>query len=297
MPTPDVLNQLVYTFFHRIHPAYPVFDRESFLQLYYANRASPLVLQTIALLGFTIGSDDLVRAAGFSDRVTARKTHFLRAKALYDADYETDRMNLVAVLLLFGFWWASPEGQKDTCFWVGCASMLAQSLGMHRSDESTDEMLAEANMVTRDRHVSAAFGRPYRIRDEDCDVEPLTEEDFTFDTAYDLELIPAHEDFNTLYVIEMSKLAVISNSRPKISQFAVVVFADFICIIVGDVLTAEYSPRSNPQSNLQATLQPEALERRLTEWECALPDQLKIKASDNYSGSSFWACMAQFSYQ
>lgn len=133
MPAPDILNQLVHTFFHRIHPAYPLFDRESFLQSYYANRASPLVLQTIALLGFTIGSDDLVRAAGFSDRATARKTHYLRAKALYDADYETDRMNLVAVLLLFGFWWAGPEDQKDTCFWVGCASMLAQSLGMHRS--------------------------------------------------------------------------------------------------------------------------------------------------------------------
>lgn len=133
LPTPEILNQLVYTFFHRIHPAYPVFDREVFLQSYNANRASPLVLQTIALLGFTIGSEDLFRAAGFNDRATARKTHFLRAKALYDADYEADRMNLVAVLLLFGFWWAGPEDQKDTCYWVGCSSLLAQSLGMHRS--------------------------------------------------------------------------------------------------------------------------------------------------------------------
>lgn len=96
-------------------------------------RASPLVLQTIALLGFTMGSDELVRAAGFSDRCTARKTHYLRAKALYDADYENDRMNLVAVLLLLGFWWASYDDQKDTCYWVGCATTLAQSLGMHRS--------------------------------------------------------------------------------------------------------------------------------------------------------------------
>ena len=133
MPSPDILNQLIHTFFHKIHPAYPVFDREAFLKSYYANQASPLVLQVIALLGFTIGSDDLVRAAGFVDRATARKTHYLRAKALYDADYETDRMNLVAVVLLLGFWWAGPEDQKDTCYWVGCASTVAQSLGMHRS--------------------------------------------------------------------------------------------------------------------------------------------------------------------
>lgn len=85
------------------------------------------------LLGFTIGSNDLIRTAGFSDRATARKTHYLRAKALYDADYETDRMTLAAVLLLLGFWWAGPEDQKDTCYWVACATTLAQQLGMHRS--------------------------------------------------------------------------------------------------------------------------------------------------------------------
>lgn len=133
LPSPDILGRLIYTFFDKIHPAYPVFDREKFTQLYLAGQASPMVLQTICLLGFTIGSDDLVVASGFSDRATARKTHFLRAKALYDADFETDRMNLAAVMLLFGFWWAGPDDQKDTCHWVGCAITFGQSLGMHRS--------------------------------------------------------------------------------------------------------------------------------------------------------------------
>ena len=133
LPASDILRRLIYTFFDKIHPAYPVFDRERFTHLYSTGQASPMVLQTICLLGFTIGSDELVLAAGFTDRATARKTHFLRAKALYDADYESDRMNLAAVMLLFGFWWAGPDDQKDTCHWVGCAVSYAQSLGMHRS--------------------------------------------------------------------------------------------------------------------------------------------------------------------
>lgn len=132
MPSCDVADQLVQAFFHKLHPAYPVFDRQKFTRQYRQGQASPLVLQTIFFLGFTIGSDELVHAAGYRDRATARKTHYLRAKALYDADYENDRMNLVAVLLLFGFWWAGPEDQKDACFWVGCATTFAQSLGMHR---------------------------------------------------------------------------------------------------------------------------------------------------------------------
>lgn len=60
---------------------------------------------------------------------------------------------------------------------------------------------------TRERHASAAFGRPCRIRDEDCDVEFLTNEDFMFDLGYDQSLIPVQQDYHVLYVIEMAKLA------------------------------------------------------------------------------------------
>ncbi|TDZ33276.1 Cutinase transcription factor 1 alpha [Colletotrichum spinosum] len=58
------------------------------------------------MLGFTVGGDGLIQEAGFIDRATARRTHYLRAKALYDADYDNDRLNIAAALLLLGFWWA-----------------------------------------------------------------------------------------------------------------------------------------------------------------------------------------------
>lgn len=133
MPPPEVADQLVRIFFDTTHIAFPVFDRHRFTRLYLQGQASPLVLQTIFLLGFMVGSDDLIQAGGFNDRATARKTYYLRAKALYDADYDADRMNVVACLLLIGFWWAGYDEQKDHCHWVGCATTFAQSMGMHRS--------------------------------------------------------------------------------------------------------------------------------------------------------------------
>jgi hypothetical protein len=90
------------------------------------------VLQTIFFLGFTVGSDKLVHDGGYNSRFEARKTHYLRAKMLYDIDYDPDALHVVAVLLLFGHWWRGPEDQKSTCFWVGCAVNVALEMGLHR---------------------------------------------------------------------------------------------------------------------------------------------------------------------
>ncbi|BCR88967.1 fungal specific transcription factor domain-containing protein [Aspergillus chevalieri] len=230
------------------------------------------------MLGFTVGSENLVRAAGYNDRAVARKTHYLRAKVLYDADYETDRMNLVAVLLLLGFWWAGYEEQKDTCYWVGCATTVAQSFGMHRSTSQCVlgpqiRSLRKRiwwSIYVRDRHTSAAFGRPCRIRDEDCDIEPLTEEDFNFDVDYDERLIPAQRNFHISYALEMSKLV----------------------IILGDILIAEFSPRRAARGS-----DTKELADRLVQWKSKLPVQLRELQPDGSLGASFWASMLHFSYQ
>ncbi|KXH31889.1 hypothetical protein CSIM01_02441 [Colletotrichum simmondsii] len=253
MPAPHIADQLIRPFFEIMHVAYPVFDRENFSRQYRQGQASPLVLQAMFLLGFTVCDDSLIEEAGFTDRATARRTHYLRAKALYDAEYESDHMNLVAVMLLLGFWWAGPEDQKDNCYWVNCAATMAQSLGMHRS------------------HTSAAFGRPCRIRDEDCDIEPLTEEDFEFDKNGDERLIPAQHKYHVAYVMEMAKLTT----------------------ILGDIIVAEFSPRRAMIEKYEA----KALKKELRRWNSSLPAHLSPAPLDGSLGASFWASMVQFTYQ
>lgn len=133
MPSEHVSIQLIQSFFQNFHPANPVIDRQAFTSLYSQGQASPLVLHTIYMVAFTCGPEDLVRVAQYRDRTAARKAHYLRAKALYDADYELDDANLAAALHLLSFWWLGPDDQKDSWYWQGCAVTLVQSLGMHRS--------------------------------------------------------------------------------------------------------------------------------------------------------------------
>ncbi|KAM0424111.1 hypothetical protein ACHAPD_002597 [Fusarium lateritium] len=141
------------------------------------------------LVTFIFCDESLIQEAGFSDRVTARKYHYLRAKTLYDVDHETDRDILAASLHLLGFWWNGPDDQKDAWFWSGCATSYAQSLGLHRS------------------HTAACLGKPCRVRDEDCDIEPVTEADLYFDDVMDDPLIPPQKEYHTAFFIEMSKAA------------------------------------------------------------------------------------------
>ncbi|KAF2018112.1 hypothetical protein BU24DRAFT_491146 [Aaosphaeria arxii CBS 175.79] len=278
MPPKDLCDQLVRTFFQLIHPAYPVFDREQFLELYLEDRASPLVLHTICLLGFTIGNDDLVVSAGFADRDSAREFHYLRAKALYDVGYDEDRLNVVACLLLMGFWWNKSDDHKDTCYWVGCATVLAQNLGLHRASRNGVSRRQQSlrrrvwwSIYVRDRHTAAAFGRPCRIQDIDCDVQPLTELDFTFDSAFDTDLIPAQETYHIDYTLEMARLA----------------------RILGDILVAEFSPGHSSIAEDGTSI----LAGRLSRWKSQIPRSLCLNDPDGTVGASFWAMMLDIAYQ
>ncbi|KAK5202738.1 hypothetical protein LTR41_011513 [Exophiala xenobiotica] len=68
------------------------------------------------------------------------------------------------------------------------------------------------SIYIRDKHTSAALGRPFRINREDCDVEALLEPDFEFDSKVQASIIPAQRKHNIFYVIHMSKLAILRKS-------------------------------------------------------------------------------------
>jgi hypothetical protein len=40
-------------------------------------------------------------------------TFYKRAKALYDANYEDDRVTIVQALVLLGWYWEGPEGKFE----------------------------------------------------------------------------------------------------------------------------------------------------------------------------------------
>ncbi|KAJ3548174.1 hypothetical protein NM208_g1137 [Fusarium decemcellulare] len=279
MPDRRVSDQLIWSFFANFHPAYPVIDRLSFIDAYGQSRASPMLLHAIYMTAFTCGPESLVRSAGYSDRTSARKAHYLRAKTLYDAGHERDATYLAAALHLLSFWWLGPSDQKDSWYWQGCAVTFAQSLGMHRTlaQRGMSPRLTSIwkriwwSIYDRDRHAAAALGCPCRIRDEDCDIEPLSEYDLLVDSNVDEGLLPVQEPYHVAYFLEISRLSV----------------------ILGNIVTGEFSPHRPALEIFDA---PSSLQR-LRSWHSGLPKVFLDDSCDKPTGGSFWASMLDASYQ
>jgi hypothetical protein len=66
----------------------------------------------------------------------AAMTFYKRAKALFDANYEDDRVTIVQALILMGWYWEGPEDvTKNVFYWTRVAIVVAQGSGMHRRYE------------------------------------------------------------------------------------------------------------------------------------------------------------------
>jgi hypothetical protein len=92
---------------------------------------------------------EVLSNAGFNSRHEAKRAFYRRAKALYGADYESNRIVNIQALFLLQFWWESPLEQKDAGFWLNGATGLAQGCGMHRSTERAGLSLSERRLWRR----------------------------------------------------------------------------------------------------------------------------------------------------
>ncbi|CAG9970638.1 unnamed protein product [Clonostachys byssicola] len=193
LPPRALCDELIEAYFKWVHPIVPVIDRSRFMRQYRdpKNPPSLLLLQAVLLAGSrACDNSQLMDANGSTN--PAALTFYKRAKALYDANYEDDRVTIVQSLLLMGWYWEGPEDVTNNVFyWTRVAIVVAQGSGMHRSVEQSQLSKSDKRLwkrvwwtlFTRDRSVSVALGRPISISLDDSDVEMLTEEDFYEDEA------------------------------------------------------------------------------------------------------------------
>lgn len=130
---PDALERMLDVYFRWFHPAFPLVNRENFLQKCLRNQMSLLVLNALLLVAATICDPADIILTGCESRQQARQVFYTQAKALYDADLDPDKVNNIAAVFLMSFWWGGSNDEKDSFHWLGIAVTLAQSLGMHRS--------------------------------------------------------------------------------------------------------------------------------------------------------------------
>ncbi|KAI9662997.1 MAG: Transcriptional activator of fatty acid utilization [Bathelium mastoideum] len=211
LPPRALCDELIEAFFTWIAPVVPVINRSRFMRRYRDSKNPPslLLLQAILLAGSRVClNPQLMDASGST--TPAAMTFYKRAKALYDANYEEDRVTIVQALILMGWYWEGPEGKprdgtivpptvsgsdfgadvtKNVFYWSRVAIIVAQGCGMHRSVEGSqlskqDKRLWKRiwwTLFTRDRSVAVALGRPVSINTDDTDVEMVTEDDFIED--------------------------------------------------------------------------------------------------------------------
>lgn len=132
-PHDSIADRLLQTYFETFHPNYPIVNRGEFSSQLETNSVSLLVLHAIFFIAVTHCESSLIIDAGFPSREAARLSFYQKAKALYDADYESDSISNIQALFLISFWWGGALDQKDTWHWLGAATGLAQSKGIHRS--------------------------------------------------------------------------------------------------------------------------------------------------------------------
>ncbi|KAK5684845.1 hypothetical protein LTS10_002920 [Elasticomyces elasticus] len=195
-PTRVVRDALISTYFEDIHPCYPVIDEEEFRRQYRdPDDPPPLILFHAVLLAAARISDHPMIAPS---RPTVTATLFRRAKALFEARYENDRVHLVQAALLIAWHVEDSDTISSNAYhWIGQATRIALGLGMHRdlTGRSTTLMpgfdrrhyrrlfwlVLQAETMT-----ALEYGRPSMIRAEDYDQPPLSQSDLlNFDGSPD----------------------------------------------------------------------------------------------------------------
>lgn len=213
LPPRSLCDELIDAYFKWVHPIVPVINRTRFMRQYRDPKTPPslLLLQAVLLAGSRVCTNAQLMDANGST-TPAALTFYKRAKALYDANYEDDRVTIVQSLLLLGWYWEGPEDvTKNVFYWSRVATIVAQGSGMHRSVEQSQLSKSDKRLwkriwwtlFTRDRSVAVALGRPVHINLDDADVEMLTEDDFIedeTDRASEFPPDPVHVQFFLQYV-------------------------------------------------------------------------------------------------
>ncbi|PNP78675.1 hypothetical protein FNYG_08021 [Fusarium nygamai] len=230
LPPKTLCDDLIQTYFSWVHPIVPVINRTKFMSQYRdpTNPPSMLLLQCILLAGARISTNTQLKVDGSTS--TAVATFYRRAKALYDADYERDRITLVQSMLLMGWYWAGPDDiSKNMFYWSQSAITVAQNFGLHRNMENSGLSISEKRLrrriwwtlFTRDRALAVGLGQSVSINLDDCDVDPISDDDFIEHDGNDIDDYPPdpiHVEFFVQYVKLCKLIGLVASKYSKLSR-------------------------------------------------------------------------------
>ncbi|KAH6896678.1 N-terminal binuclear Zn cluster-containing/DNA binding domain-containing protein [Thelonectria olida] len=242
----------LHAYFDWFHPCFPILDRADFTRRLASHDVSYLLLQSMLFIGATYCDHDTIVSMGFKDRSEAKSLLYTRARLLFHADWEKDEITLIQSLFLMSFWRGGPSDVRDVRYWLGVVIGVAESYGLHRSARFTTRDSHRARLrrriwwsiYVRERQAAASLGLPSRIRDDDCDIEPLS--------PSDLESEVAEASFGSC--------------KPEHITYAIKMVE--IARILGRVIDVQFLPGRPPSTAEQV----KELDRLLEAWKQGLPD-------------------------
>lgn len=264
-------------YFKWFHPCFPVLDRPSISRRLTTMDISPLLLQAMLFIGATYCDEAQIVAMGFRDRSEAKSLLYTRARLLFHADWEKDQITLIQGLFLMSFWRGEPSDVRDVRYWLGVVITLAETYGLHRSAKLTarDPQVARLrrriwwSVYVRERQSAASLGLPMRIRDEDCDIEPLTVADLHNDgDDSPLTALGSPTAEHLIYPVKMIEL----------------------CRLLGKIIDIHFIPGRTPTAQEEII----HLQVALEEWKDSLPVELR-RISDE-GNPSVWTCLLHLAY-
>ncbi|KAI7718733.1 hypothetical protein KC353_g3547 [Hortaea werneckii] len=258
-PPTDLLSALVDFLLDKIFPLYPVVDREEFRSQHRSQTVPWILLHACCFVALTFCESRIFYRAGFSSRTSARLHFYNKAKVLFDATYESNKITVLQSTILLSFWGGRPNSYWNFYTWISTGVTIAETLGLHRSlkmanIKGTDRRLLRRLwwiLVIRDASSSALMGRPFRINTDHADAEMLSAADFDSEEASPRVSMNVLARHSGLYQIEMAKIS----------------------LILRDLVSAGFL-QNKPELPL------EAIHERLKTWERELPSTLRWPTKD-----------------
>jgi hypothetical protein len=200
----------------------------------------------------------------------------------------------VQALLLLTYYYETPDDQKDTWHWMGVATSVAHTIGLHRNPDKTHMDSKRTKLwkriwwstYMRDRLIALGMRRPTRIKSEDFDVPMLTLDDFEIAAIPDsVTCVPA--DCHAARDVGLQRqLAIMCIEKAR------------LCLCISHVLSKQYCVLNNNQGLqndrttmmlLPKKLDPEtsevkACDEELQNWVKDLADEAKY--SDDFTGEN-----------
>ncbi|KAG9387615.1 Cutinase transcription factor 1 alpha [Pyrenophora tritici-repentis] len=297
VPRGSLRSEMLRAYVEFVHPYMPLLDLHDFLTMVDqrdgANgKVSLILFQAVMFAGSAFVGMEHLRSAGYATRKDARKDFFQKTRILYDFDYESDRVSLVQALLLLTYYYETPDDQKDTWHWMGVATSVAHTIGLHRNPDNTNLDTKRVKLwkriwwstYMRDRLIALGMRRPTRIKTEDFDVPMLTLDDF--------EIAPLPESIKCLPadcriardVDAQRQLAIMCIEKAR------------LCLCISHVLSKQYCVLNNnhglqndrttmmllPKKLDPATSEVKTCDEELQKWVSELPEEAKY--TDKPSG-------------